>query len=75
MTETTAVTETIVETSTAGTTTTGGVGAGGAAVVGAAAASSQEESSTPWGWIAFGVLAAAVIVFGIVWYVRRQRHA
>ncbi len=58
------------------TTTTGaGVSPGGAAVVGAAAAASKEESSTQWGWIAFGILAGVVIVFGIVWLVRRSRHA
>ena len=55
--------------------TTTGLGAGGAAVVGAAAAQSQQESSTQWGWIAFGILAAIVVVFGIVWLIRRPRHA
>ena len=56
------------------TTTQAGLSPGGAAVVGAAAATSDEDSDTQWGWIAFGILAAAVIVFGIVWLVRRSRH-
>jgi hypothetical protein len=71
-TETTPVETTTVELTT---TTTAGLSPGGAAVVGAAAASSDEDSDTQWGWIAFGILAAAVIVFGIVWLVRRSRHA
>ncbi len=74
--ETTPVTTvTTVQVTTTEATTTTGVGAGGAAVVGAAAAQSQEESSTQWGWIAFGILAAIVVVFGIVWLIRRPRHA
>ena len=74
--ETAPVTTTTVQLTT--TTTGGGVSPGGAAVAGAAgaaAAASKNESSTQWGWIAFGILAAAVIVFGIVWLVRRPRHA
>ena len=70
-TETAPVVVTTVQVTTEATTT--GVSPGGAAVVGAAAA--NQESSTQWGWIAFGILAAAVIVFGIVWWVRRPRHA
>jgi membrane protein DedA with SNARE-associated domain len=36
-------------------------------------ASSQEtQEETPWGWIAFGILAAAVVVGGIVWWLRRR---
>ena len=67
-TEAAPVTTTSVQATTIGATTTGaGISAGGAAVVGAKAASSEQESSTQWGWIAFGILAAAVIVFGIVW--------
>lgn len=42
----------------------------------AAAVSSQEteeaESSTPWGWVAFGILAAGVVIFGLVWWLRRR---
>jgi len=40
------------------------------------ATANQDEptSSTPWGWVAFGILAAAVIVGGIVWWLRR-RHS
>jgi LPXTG-motif cell wall-anchored protein len=50
------------------------VSPGGAAVVGAAAASSRapEGSSTQWGWIAFAVLAAAVLGAGGVWLWRRR---
>jgi hypothetical protein len=44
----------------------------GAAVVGAAAAS-NDQSETDWGWVAFGILAALVVIFGIVWFVLRRR--
>ncbi len=40
----------------------------------AAAAQQEEPESTPWGWIAFGILALAVLAGGIVWLVRRRRH-
>ena len=46
----------------------------GAAVVGAAAASSKDESETDWGWVAFGILAAVVLIGGIVWLVVRRRR-
>ena len=72
-TETTPAGTTTIELTT--TTSGAGLSPGGAAVVGAAAASSDDGSDTQWGWIAFGILAAAVIVFGIVWLVRRSRHA
>ena len=71
-TETTPAGTTTIELTT--TTSGAGLSPGGAAVVGAAAASSDDDSDTQWGWIAFGILAAAVIVFGIVWLVRRSRH-
>jgi cobalamin biosynthesis Mg chelatase CobN len=48
----------------------------GAAAAGAAAAASKEEadtSSTQWGWIAFGILAFAVLVGGVVWLIRRSK--
>jgi cytoskeletal protein RodZ len=47
----------------------------GAAVAGAAAANKEETdtSSTQWGWIAFGILAFACVVFGIVWLIRRPK--
>ena len=64
----------IVTTTVELTTTPTGLTPGGAAVVGAAAATTDDESDTQWGWIAFGILAAAVLVFGIVWLVRRSRH-
>jgi high-affinity Fe2+/Pb2+ permease len=43
--------------------------------VGAAAASSQQEEpeSTPWGWIAFAILAAGVLGAAIFWLVKRGR--
>jgi LPXTG-motif cell wall-anchored protein len=44
--------------------------------VGAAAATKNGETAeeTPWGWIAFGILALAVVAGGIVWWVRRRRR-
>jgi cobalamin biosynthesis Mg chelatase CobN len=79
VTTTTTVVETETETEpeesttpaeTSGTTT---VSPQGAALVGAAAAEKSNDSETQWGWIAFGILAAAVVIFGIVWLVR-SRH-
>src|SRR3954452_12028298 len=80
---TTAITVTNTETQTATVaapvttpTTTEGVKPGAAVAVGAAAASSDDsESSTDWGWIAFGILAVAVLAAGIVWWVRRRRRS
>jgi cobalamin biosynthesis Mg chelatase CobN len=72
---TTAVTTTTVELTAGQTTTVNRIGAGAVAVIGEAAASSQQDSETQWGWIAFGILAAAVVVFGIVWLVRRPKRA
>ncbi|HEX4520943.1 MAG TPA: hypothetical protein VH063_15290 [Gaiellaceae bacterium] len=73
-TETTTTTpETTTETTTTETTPTNTIGTGGAVIVGAKAAESS-SSSDEWGWIAFGILAACVVVFGIVWFVRRHRH-
>ena len=57
-----------VATTTQGVNTTAVV-AGAAA---AAAAQQPESESTPWGWIAFGILALAVLAGGIVWFVRRR---
>jgi crotonobetainyl-CoA:carnitine CoA-transferase CaiB-like acyl-CoA transferase len=60
-------------TSTAATTVVNTGAAVVAGAAGAAAVASQpEEESTPWGWIAFGILAAAVLVFAIVWLLRRK---
>ena len=67
---TTAEATTTIELTAGQTTTVNRIGAGAVAVIGEAAASSQQESETQWGWIAFGILAAAVLVFGIVWLVR-----
>jgi len=58
-------------------TTTTVVSTGAAVVAGAAGAAavasqSQETESTPWGWIAFGILAAGIVIFAIVWLVRRK---
>jgi hypothetical protein len=69
---TTVVQTTITKTAPAETTETTGVSPAGAAAVAAAASDDDEGSSTPWGWIAVGILAAAVIVFAIVWLVRRR---
>jgi hypothetical protein len=48
---------------------------GAAAAAGAAAASKEEAdtSSTQWGWIAFGILAFACVVFGVVLLIRRSK--
>jgi cobalamin biosynthesis Mg chelatase CobN len=68
-------TATVVE--TAPTPTTTGVSPGAAAVAGAAAASNNTETTeeTPWGWIAFGILALAVLVGGAVWWFRRRHRS
>jgi hypothetical protein len=68
-TQTHVVVPTTVVTTTNGVNTTAVVAAGAAA---AAAASQQEEpESTPWGWVAFGILAAGLAGVGIFWLVRR----
>jgi cobalamin biosynthesis Mg chelatase CobN len=71
-----ATTETLpatTETLPAATITTTAVNPAAAAAAGAAVASSQpEESSTPWGWIAFAILAAAVVIGGLVWWLRSR---
>jgi hypothetical protein len=74
---TTAQTTTTIQLTAGQTTTVNRLGAGGVAVIGAASGAEvpQNESGTQWGWIAFGILAAAVVVFGIVWFVRRPKHA
>ena len=44
----------------------------------AAAAASEEDDelgSSEWGWIAFGVLALAVAVGGVVWWLRKRSSA
>jgi hypothetical protein len=84
--ETTPALVTVVETQTiveagppaaAATSATTTAGLNPVAVAGTAAvvASTTEEESggTDWGWVAFGVLAAAVLVFGAVglWHRRR----
>jgi cobalamin biosynthesis Mg chelatase CobN len=63
-------------TTTTTPTTTSGVTPAGAAAAGAAVAAANAEnteSDTQWGWIAFGILAAAVLIFGVVWWYR-SRH-
>jgi hypothetical protein len=58
--------------------TTSGVNPAAAAAAGAGAAAATQKdqgeglSSSEWGWICFGVLAAAVAIFGIVWWWRRR---
>src|SRR5579862_248883 len=77
---TVSVTTTVAEASppaTPAATTTTGVSAAGVAAAGAAVAAQSEENTeegTPWGWIAFGLLAASVIVGAVVWRVR-SRHS
>jgi hypothetical protein len=75
--ETTTAQTTTIQLTAGQTTTVNRIGAGGVAVIGAASGAEvpQSESETQWGWIAFGILAAAVVVFGIVWLVRRPKHA
>jgi cobalamin biosynthesis Mg chelatase CobN len=74
VTQTTVVQAPPAQTSTATDT---GVSAAGAAAAGAAvAATTQTEASTDttdWGWIAFAILAAVVLVGGLVWWLR-GRH-
>jgi hypothetical protein len=57
-------------------TTSTGVNPAAAAAAGAAAAAAKNEeadtSSTDWGWIAFAILAGALVVGGIVWLVKRR---
>ena len=68
-----AVTPPPATTTVSSATTTSGVSPAAAAAAAAAAASQNEESSsTQWGWIAFGILAGAVLIGGIVWWWRRH---
>ena len=74
-----AETVTVSQTETTTVTQTSAVAVvrpGAAAAAGAAAASQEEAdtSSTQWGWIAFGILAFACIVFGVVWLIRRSKR-
>jgi hypothetical protein len=65
---------TVVTTTT--TTTTGGVNTTAVVAAGAAAAAAsqkEEPESTPWGWVAFGILAAGLAGIGIFWLVRRRQ--
>jgi hypothetical protein len=66
---------TVIETVTV--TTTEGVSPAAAAAAGAAAGSADEDglTSSEWGWVAFGVLAAAVAIGGIVMWLRRRSAA
>jgi hypothetical protein len=57
------------------TVTTTAVNPAAAAAAGAAVATANQEEpaeETPWGWIAFGILAAAVLIGGVVWWLRRR---
>ena len=66
--------ETVTEAVTV--TTTMGVSAAGAAA--AAAAASEDDdglTGTEWGWVLFGVLAAAVLIGGLVLWLRRRSAA
>jgi hypothetical protein len=72
-------TVTVAQTETTTVTETSAIAVvrpGAAAAAGAAAAQSTEQpetSSTQWGWIAFGILAFAVVVGGVVWLIRRSK--
>ncbi len=73
-------TQTVTEAAQAVTTTvttTEGVPPAAAAAAGAAVASDEDDglTSSEWGWIAFGVLAVAVVVGGIAWWLRRRSSA
>jgi hypothetical protein len=73
-----AETVTIAQTETTTVTETSAIAVvrpGAAAAAGAAAANKQasDTSSTQWGWIAFGILAFAGIVGGVVWWIRRSK--
>ena len=58
------------------TVTTTGVSAAGAAAAAAAASEDDEGlTSTEWGWVLFGVLAAAVLIGGLVPWLRRRSAA
>jgi hypothetical protein len=72
-----AETVTVSQTETATVTETSAVAVvrPGAAAAAASAASKEETdtSSTQWGWIAFGILALACVVGGVVWLIRRSK--
>jgi hypothetical protein len=71
-----AVPTTVVTTTTTTTTTSGGVNTTAVVAAGAAAAAAshnEEPESTPWGWVAFGILAAGLAGVGIFWLVRRRQ--
>jgi hypothetical protein len=72
-TQTVPVTPATTLSSTTTVVNTGAAVVAGAAGAKAAASQSEETESTPWGWIAFGILAAGVVTFAIVWLVRRNR--
>lgn len=42
-------------------------------VSGAAALHEEDENSTPWGWVAFAIVAAGLAGAGIFWLVRRHQ--
>jgi hypothetical protein len=65
------------ETLPAATITSTTVNPAAAAAAGAAVASAQgeETSETPWGWIAFAILATAVVVGALVLVVEKARGA
>lgn len=58
-------------------TTTEGVSPAAAAAAGAAAGSADDDAltSSEWGWVAFGVLTAAVVIGAIVVWLRRRSAA
>ena len=62
-------------TTVSGATTTSGVNPAAVAAAAAASQNDDESSSTQWGWIAFAILAVAVLIGGIVWWWRRRHSA
>jgi hypothetical protein len=70
------VTSTIPNTTvTTATTVTSTASAVPAAAAGAAAATATQEEpeSTDWGWVAFAILAFAVLAGGLAWWWRGRR--
>jgi hypothetical protein len=75
VTATVALTETVAVTETAPTDTSvnpAAAAAAGAAIASQNAAATSTGSDSQWGWIAFGILAAGVVMGAIWWLVKRR---